>query len=101
MEFEMENAEIAAKMTEALEKAGGLDKSVKFDFGEGGQFFARGTVAEVADKDAYCTISVDKADFIALASGSLDPMMAFMSGKLKVAGDMSVAMGLQSLFSNM
>jgi len=55
----------------------------------------------VADKDADCTISVDKADFIALASGSLDPMMAFMSGKLKVAGDMSVAMGLQSLFSNM
>jgi len=27
--------------------------------------------------------------------------MAFMSGKLKVAGDMSVAMGLQSLFSSM
>jgi len=28
-------------------------------------------------------------------------MMAFMSGKLKVEGDMSVAMGLQSLFSSM
>jgi len=97
----MENAEIAAKMTEALGKAGGLDKSVKFDFGDGGQVFATGTTAEVADKEADCTISVDKADFIALASGSLDPMMAFMSGKLKVAGDMSVAMGLQSLFSNM
>ncbi|MGB0908712.1 MAG: SCP2 sterol-binding domain-containing protein, partial [Maricaulaceae bacterium] len=45
--------------------------------------------------------SVSKDDFIALASGNLDPMMAFMSGKLKVAGDMSVAMGLQSLFSSM
>jgi len=32
----MENSEIAAKMTEALAKAGGIDKSVKFDFdGEG------------------------------------------------------------------
>jgi len=31
----------------------------------------------------------------------MDPMMAFMSGKLKIDGDMSVAMGLQSLFSNM
>lgn len=97
----MENAEIAAKMTEALGKAGGLDKSVKFDFGDDGQVFASGTTAEVADNEADCTISVDKADFIALASGSMDPMMAFMSGKLKVAGDMSVAMGLQSLFSNM
>ncbi len=97
----MENSEIVAKMSEALSKAGGLDKSVKFDFGEDGQIFATGTTAELADKDADCTISVDKADFIALASGSMDPMMAFMSGKLKVAGDMSVAMGLQSLFSNM
>ena len=97
----MENADIVAKMTEALGKAGGLDKSVKFDFGADGQIFATGTEAEEADKDADCTISVDKADFVALASGSLDPMMAFMSGKLKVAGDMSVAMGLQSLFSNM
>jgi len=97
----MENSEIVAKMTEALEKAGGLDKSVKFDFGADGQIFATGSAAEEADKDADCTITVDKADFIALASGSLDPMMAFMSGKLKVAGDMSVAMGLQSLFSNM
>jgi len=45
----MENAEIAAKMTEALTKSGGLDKSVKFDFGDDGQVFATGTTAEVAD----------------------------------------------------
>ena len=97
----MDNAEIAAKMTEALTKAGGTDKSVKFDFGDDGQVFASGTEATTEDNDADCTISVSKDDFIALAEGNLDPMMAFMSGKLKVAGDMSVAMGLQSIFSNM
>ncbi|WP_026942903.1 SCP2 sterol-binding domain-containing protein [Hellea balneolensis] len=97
----MDNAEIAAKMTEALGKAGGTDKSVKFDFGDDGQVFASGTEATTEDNDADCTISVSKDDFIALAEGNLDPMMAFMSGKLKVAGDMSVAMGLQSIFSNM
>ncbi len=97
----MENAEIAAKMTEALEKAGGTDKSVKFDFGDDGVIFASGTEATTDDNDADCTISVSKDDFISLAEGNLDPMMAFMSGKLKVAGDMSVAMGLQSIFSNM
>lgn len=98
----MENDAIASRMKEALEKAGGLDKSVKFDFGGEGSVFAHGTDAEVdSDKEADCTISVDKGDFIALAEGNLDPMMAFMSGKLKVAGDMSVAMGLQSIFSNM
>ncbi len=97
----MTNEDIVTKMNEALEKSGGIDKSVKFDFGDDGQVFANGTTAEIADKDADCTISVSKEDFVSLASGSLDPMMAFMSGKLKVAGDMSVAMGLQSLFSSM
>ncbi len=93
--------EIVAKMQEAVTKAGGLDKSVKFDFGDDGQVHASGSEVVGEDKDADCTISVSKDDFIALASGDLDPMMAFMSGKLKVAGDMSVAMGLQSLFSSM
>ena len=97
----MENADIAAKMGEALVKAGGTDKSVKFDFGDDGCVFASGTEATTEDKDADCTISVSKDDFISLAEGNLDPMMALMSGKLKVAGDMSVAMGLQSIFSNM
>jgi putative sterol carrier protein len=97
----MDNADIATKMTEALVKAGGTEKSVKFDFGDDGQIFASGEEASTEDNDADCTISVSKEDFIALAEGNLDPMMAFMSGKLKVAGDMSVAMGLQSIFSNM
>ncbi len=97
----MTNADIIAKMNEALSKAGGLDKSVKFDFGDDGQILASGTEASESNDDADCTISVTKDDFVALAAGELDPMMAFMSGKLKVAGDMSVAMGLQSLFSSM
>ncbi len=97
----MDLSEIAAKMTEAVAKAGGLDKSVKFDFGDDGQIHAAGTEVVTEDKDADCTISVSMDDFKALAAGELDPMMAFMSGKLKVAGDMSVAMGLQSLFNSM
>ena len=40
-------------------------------------------------------------DFLKLAQGALDPTMAFMQGKLKVAGDMGVAMKLQSLFSKL
>lgn len=97
----MDNAEIVEKMTAALASSGGTDKSVKFDFGDDGKIFLAGSEAIEGDNDADCTISVSKADFIALAGGELDPMMAFMSGKLKVAGDMSVAMGLQSLFSSM
>ncbi|NNE58025.1 MAG: SCP2 sterol-binding domain-containing protein [Hellea sp.] len=97
----MDNAEIVTKMNDALAASGGTDKSVKFDFGDDGQIHLSGTEAKESNDDADCTISVSKDDFVALASGELDPMMAFMSGKLKVAGDMSVAMGLQSLFSSM
>lgn len=97
----MSNEDIIEKMKEALGKTGGLDKSVKFDFGDDGKIFASGTDVNEEDADADCTISVSKDDFLALAAGSLDPMMAFMSGKLKIAGDMSVAMGLQKIFSSM
>lgn len=49
------------------------------------------------DKEADCVISTTMDTFTSLASGDLNPMMAVMSGKVKIKGDMSVAMKLQSL----
>lgn len=94
----MTNEEIVAQMSEAVTAKGGFDKSVKFDFGDDGCISIDGTEVSENDIEADCTIKVDKADFTALATGEMDPMMAFMSGKLKIEGDMSVAMSLQSLF---
>ena len=51
------------------------------------------------DKPADCTIIVSKADFEALGEGKLDPTMAFMQGKLKINGDMGIAMKLQPLLA--
>ena len=48
--------------------------------------------------DADCTVNLTMDDFQALVNGELNPMSAFMSGKLKIDGDMSVAMKLQNLF---
>lgn len=95
----MTTQEIVARMNEALASHGGMEKSVKFDFGDDGQIHIEGKEAVAEDKDADCTIGLSKDDFIAMAKREMDPMAAFMSGKLKVSGDMSVAMGLQSLFS--
>ena len=50
------------------------------------------------EKEADCTISMAGEDFKALMAGDLNPMMAVMSGKIKIGGDMGVAMKLQSLF---
>lgn len=50
------------------------------------------------DGDAQCTITIKNPDdWIKLASGDLKPTMAFMMGKIKVKGDMSLALKLQSL----
>lgn len=49
------------------------------------------------DKDADCLIITDSATFEKLKAGSLNPMMAVMGGKVKIKGDMSLAMKLQSL----
>ncbi|MBC7569207.1 MAG: SCP2 sterol-binding domain-containing protein [Spirosoma sp.] len=44
------------------------------------------------DKPADCDLHVSVADLVKMGTGDLNPMMAFMSGKLKVKGDMGVAM---------
>jgi putative sterol carrier protein len=56
-------------------------------------------VVEGTNESAGVTITMDASDFKALADGSLNPMSAFMSGKLSVAGDMSLALKLQTLIS--
>lgn len=76
-------------------------KTLKFDFGEN-KVFIDGTgdsnVVTTEDKDADCTIGVSMDDLQAMMSGQLNPMSAFMGGKIKVKGDMGIAMKLQSLF---
>lgn len=54
-------------------------------------------VVSQKDEEAGCTISTDTDTFMKLKSGDLNPMMAVMSGKVKIKGDMGLAMKLQSL----
>ncbi|MCA9507648.1 MAG: SCP2 sterol-binding domain-containing protein [Myxococcales bacterium] len=53
-----------------------------------------------SDGDAQCTITIKESDdWVKLATGKLNPTMAFMQGKIRVKGDMSLALKLQSLLS--
>lgn len=44
------------------------------------------------------TMTMAAADYVDMILGKLNGQMAFMSGKLKIAGDMGLAMKMQSLF---
>lgn len=77
--------------------ASGFDSSVKFDLGDAGIIVIDGDKVSTEDGPADCTITISKDNFEALAAGDLNPTMAYMQGKLKVAGDMSIAMKLSQL----
>ena len=79
----------------------GLNATLKFDCGADGVVFVDAvstpnTVSN-ANQDAACTITIALADLGALLTGQLNPMNGFMMGKLKVSGDMGVAMRLQTV----
>jgi len=56
-----------------------------------------GAIAEGTSASARCTVAMTDADFINVVNGKLNPQMAFMSGKLKIQGDMGLAMKLQQI----
>ena len=70
--------------------------TAKFDVEGEGAISIEGNTAQVADNAADVTLSADAETFEAILKGETDPTAAFMTGKLTVDGDMSVAMQLAS-----
>lgn len=56
--------------------------------------FKHGTV----DNPSVVKISISDEDWLAIHNGTLNSQMAFMMGKLRVSGDMSLALKLQAMF---
>ena len=88
--------EIAERMRPRVENSG-FERSVKFDTGSDGVIVIDGQTVSTTDSDTDCTIKLALDDLEDLVAGELNPTMAFMSGKIKVEGDMSVAMALSQL----
>ena len=76
---------------------------IREHLGEQGALLLDGQAQQVTEGDgpADTTIKVSWDDWQAMSSGQLDGMTAFMMGKLKVEGDMSNAMQLQSVLSKL
>lgn len=55
------------------------------------------TVFEGSEQDADCVLSMKEADFKKLLVGKLNSTMAFMTGKLKVKGNIQQALALEKM----
>ena len=83
-------------------RTAGMNNSFVFDVKGVGEWTVRVadgavTVTEGAE-DADCTISASEETFTRIVNGEQNPTTAYMTGKLKIAGDMGAALKLQKLF---
>ena len=81
----------------------GLDQSYLFDVEGEGKWLVvirdgKLAVSEDGDGQADVTITTSSETFDKLAAGKQNPATAYMTGKLKVSGDLSAALKLQKLF---
>ena len=88
------------------DKIQGMDCVYQFNItGEGGGDWsiaiANGdaTVSAGTAENPSITITMEAGNFISLLQGKLNGQMAFMTGKLKIKGDMALALKLQSVFN--
>lgn len=100
----------AREFFEALEsradasKTAGINKTYRFEVDGAGTWTVAVTdegakVTEDGDEQADCTISLSEETFQKLLSGEQSPTTAYMTGKVKIAGDLGAAMQLQKIFS--
>src|SRR5574339_233746 len=100
-------ADLMQKMPGAFipEKAQGVDATVQFKFtgAEAGEWFAtikdgKVDVAQGTHPSPRMTLTADSADYVKIFTGELDGMQAFVQGKIKLAGDLNLAMKLMQMF---
>lgn len=99
-------SEISTTLVERLspERAGDLTAVIQFDLSgdNGGQFYLdiNNGQAEAHDgvaENPKMTLKSSTEDFHKILTGDMKAMTAFMSGKIKITGDMGLAMKLQPM----
>jgi len=85
--------------------AKGMNATIQFNLSgdNGGQWYVaikdgKADVSKGTATSPNMTLSMTSSDYVDMILGKLNGQMAFMSGKLKISGDMGLAMKMQSLF---
>ena len=102
---------ITELMTETIksafvpEKAAGVDTVVQFKFtgSQASEWYLiikdqKFESVQGTHSNPKMTMTVDSDDYIKISTGELDATMAFMKGKVKVSGDMGIALGMGKYF---
>jgi len=101
-------SELISRMPEAFlpEKGQGVKAVIHFKFtgAEASEWYAAiadgkcNTGQGAPAEKATLTLTADSADYVKLITGELDGMQAFMQGKLKLGGDLNLAMKMMGMF---
>jgi putative sterol carrier protein len=105
-----ENNNLQALMQQAInafqpEKAAGMNAQIQFHItgNQGGDWVAmihdqKLSVEQGTTPNPNLTLSADTQDLFKMVQGKLNPMQAYMQGKVQIKGDMGLAMRLMNLF---
>lgn len=103
---EIIETKVAKRLSENPEKAKSIGQAVAIVLtGEGGGRWIidcgkdPAQIMEDKDSPAVTTISMEAKDFEKMATGELNPQMAFMAGKVKVDGSLGTAIKLGQLLT--
>lgn len=94
-------AKIGQKLAEKPEQARAIGGKFRFDLdGDGGSWLMNLAdsvgITETSD-DADCAIQLSSSDFVDLLEGRASGQQLFFAGKLRVDGDITMALRLQQL----
>ena len=83
-------------------KTAGMHNSYLFDIDGAGEWVVKVDDGSIdvteGGGEADVTLSASEDDFMKIVNGEQNPTAAYMTGKLKIKGDMGAAMKLQKLF---
>jgi len=94
------NNDVFDQLKEKAEAAEAIGGTLKFEVGDLIVYVdgsGNSNIVSQENEEADCTITTTAEVLMDLKNGDLNPMMAVMGGKIKIGGDMGLAMKAQTL----